>query len=74
MDILKVEMKKLDNEVLKVSVKEQLREAYKADIEDLEYVQLEFSTFCKNQQFYLSSVTERITSFLSKTALHLVRN
>jgi replicative DNA helicase len=50
MDILKVEMKKLDNEVLKVSVKEQLREAYKADIEDLEYVQLEFSTFCKNQQ------------------------
>jgi len=50
MDILKVEMKKMDNEVLKVSVKEQLREAYKADIEDLEYVQLEFSTFCKNQQ------------------------
>lgn len=50
MDILKVEMKKLDNEVLKVSVKEQLREAYKADIEDLAYVQEEFSTFCKNQQ------------------------
>jgi replicative DNA helicase len=50
MDILKVEMKKLDNEVLKVSVKEQLREAYRADLEDLEYVQLEFSTFCKNQQ------------------------
>ena len=50
MDILKVEMKKLDNEVLKISVKEQLREAYKADIEDLEYVQEEFSTFCKNQQ------------------------
>jgi hypothetical protein len=39
MDILKVEMKKMDNEVLKVSVKEQLREAYRADIEDLEYVQ-----------------------------------
>ena len=50
MDILKVEMKKLDNEVLKVSVKEQLREAYKADIDDLHYVQEEFSTFCKNQQ------------------------
>lgn len=50
MDILKVEMKKLDNEVLKVSVKEQLREAYKADIDDLNYVQEEFSTFCKNQQ------------------------
>jgi replicative DNA helicase len=50
MDILKVEMKKLDNEVLKVSVKEQLREAYKADVDDLQYVQEEFSTFCKNQQ------------------------
>jgi replicative DNA helicase len=50
MDILKVEMKKLDNEVLKVSVKEQLREAYQADIDDLHYVQEEFSTFCKNQQ------------------------
>jgi len=59
MDILKVEMKKLDNEVLKISVKEQLREAYKADVEDLEYVQEEFSTFCKNQQLkkaLLSSV------------------
>ena len=43
-------MKKLDNEVLKVAVKEQLREAYKADIDDLAYVQEEFSTFCKNQQ------------------------
>jgi replicative DNA helicase len=50
MDILKVEMKKLDNEVLKVSVKEQLREAYRADLDDLQYVQEEFSTFCKNQQ------------------------
>ena len=59
MDILKVEMKKLTNEVLKVSVKEQLREAYRADIEDLAYVQEEFSTFCKNQQLkkaLLSSV------------------
>ena len=59
MDILKVEMKKLDYEVLKVSVKEQLREAYRADLEDLEYVQEEFSTFCKNQQLkkaLLSSV------------------
>jgi len=50
MDILKVEMKKVENEVLQVSIKEQLREAYKADIEDLTYVQEEFSAFCKNQQ------------------------
>ena len=59
LEMLKVEMKKLDNDVLKVSVKEQLREAYKSDITDLEYVQEEFSTFCKNQQLkkaLLSSV------------------
>lgn len=50
MDVLKVEMKKIENDVLKVSIKEQLREAYRADIEDLTYVQEEFSSFCKNQQ------------------------
>jgi replicative DNA helicase len=50
MDILKVEMKKVENEVLQVSIREQLREAYKADIDDLAYVQEEFSAFCKNQQ------------------------
>ena len=50
MDILKVEVQKIDNEVLQLSVKEQLREAYQASDDDLEYVQEEFSTFCKNQQ------------------------
>ena len=50
MDILKVEVKKIENEVLQLSIKEQLREAYQASDEDLEYVQEEFSTFCKNQQ------------------------
>jgi replicative DNA helicase len=50
MDILKVELKKVENEVLKVAVKDQLREAYQASDEDLEYVQEEFSSFCKNQQ------------------------
>ena len=33
-----------------LSVKEQLREAYQASDEDLEYVQEEFTGFCKNQQ------------------------
>jgi len=50
MDILKVELKKVDNEVLRVSIKEQLREAYEASADALEYVREEFSTFCKNQQ------------------------
>jgi len=35
MDILKVELKKIDNEVLQVSIKEQLRAAYEASDEDL---------------------------------------
>lgn len=59
MDFLKLEMKKLENEVLQISVKEQLREAYRASDDDLEYVIEEFSTFCKNQQLkkaLLSSV------------------
>ena len=59
MDTLKVELKKLSNEVLKVSIKEQLKLAYDASSDDLEYVQEEFSTFCKNQQLksaLLSSV------------------
>ena len=50
MDVLVVELKKLNNDVLKISVKEQLKQAYESSIEDLEYVQEEFSTFCKNQQ------------------------
>ena len=59
LDVLKVEVKKVENEVLQVSIKEQLREAYIASEADLKYVQEEFSTFCKNQQLkkaLLSSV------------------
>lgn len=50
MEVLKVETKKITNEVLQLSVKEQLREAYQASDSDLEYVEQEFSSFCKNQQ------------------------
>jgi len=51
MDVLKVEMKKLENEVLQVSIKEQLKEAYRSsDESDLTYVKQEFTNFCKNQQ------------------------
>ena len=50
MEVLKVEMKKVTNEVLQVAIKEQLREAYQASNDDLKYVQEEFSNFCKNQQ------------------------
>lgn len=51
MDVLKVEMKKVENEVLQLSIKEQLREAYRSsDESDLTYVKVEFTNFCKNQQ------------------------
>lgn len=59
LDSLKIEVKKIDNEVLKTTVVEQLKEAYKATYDDQEYVEQEFSNFCKNQQLkkaLLSSV------------------
>jgi replicative DNA helicase len=50
MEVLKIELQKLENEVLRLSIKEQLREAYIASEQDLKYVKDEFSSFCKNQQ------------------------
>ena len=50
LEILKVELQKIENEVLQVSIKEQLKQAYVSSDEDLEYVQEEFTNFCKNQQ------------------------
>jgi replicative DNA helicase len=50
LEVLKTELKKIDNEVLQVAVKEQLREAYQSADDDLEYIEEEFSNFCKNQQ------------------------
>jgi len=50
LDVLKVELKKIENEVLQVAVKEELRNSYEASKDDLEYVQEEFSKFCKNQE------------------------
>lgn len=50
MDVLKVELQKIENEVLQVAVKEELRNSYQASQDDLEYVEEEFTTFCKNQE------------------------
>ena len=50
LDILKVELQKIDNEVLQISIREQLKEAYVASDDDLKYVQEEFTNFCRNQQ------------------------
>ncbi len=50
MDVLKVELQKIENEVLQVAVKEELRNSYAASQDDLDYVEEEFTTFCKNQE------------------------
>ena len=50
MDVLKVELQKLDNEILVVALKEELRNSYAASQDDLAYVQEEFLGFCKNQE------------------------
>jgi replicative DNA helicase len=50
LEFLQVEVKKIDNEVLKVSVAEQVKESLKAANEDRDYIEQEFSGFCKNQQ------------------------
>jgi replicative DNA helicase len=49
-EVLKSEYEKITNDVLKVSIREQLREAYKQIDTDSEYIESEFSAFCKNQQ------------------------
>jgi replicative DNA helicase len=59
MDVLKIELQKVENEVLKISIREQLKLAYQSSDEDMVYVIEEFSSFCKNQQIkkaLLSSV------------------
>lgn len=50
LEVLKVELQKIDNDVLQVAVKEELRNSYEASQDDVEYVQEEFAKFCKNQE------------------------
>ena len=57
LDYLQIEVKKIDNEVLKISVVDQIKEAYKASNEDQDYVEQEFSNFCRNQQLKKALLT-----------------
>jgi len=48
---MSIEVKKIENEVLRISIVEALKEAYKlSDQSDIEWVEAEFSSFCRNQQ------------------------
>lgn len=49
LDSLKIELKKIDNEILQTAIKEQLKLVYTTQYDDQEYVEEEFSNFCKNQ-------------------------
>ncbi len=50
MEVLKTEMKKVNNDVLKLSIKEQLQLAYSDNREDQNYIETEFFNFCRNQE------------------------
>ena len=51
MEVLSTEVKKIDNDVLKIAITEGLREAYKeSQAKDLDWIENEFTSFCKNQQ------------------------
>ena len=50
MDVLKAELQKVDNDVLMTALKEELRNSYAASQEDLDYVEEEFTSFCRNQE------------------------
>lgn len=50
MDVLKVELQKVENDVLRTALKEELRNSYIASQDDLEYVEEEFTSFCRNQE------------------------
>jgi replicative DNA helicase len=57
LEILKIELQKVENEVLQISIKEQLKQAYTSSDADLQYVQEEFTNFCKNQQLKKALLT-----------------
>ena len=57
LEALQIEVKKLDNDVLKTAVIEHLRESFKIENNDIEYVRNEFTGFCKNQQLKKALMT-----------------
>ena len=50
LDSFSVEVKKIDNEILKISIIEQLRIIYHVTENDSKYVEQGFVSFCRNQQ------------------------
>lgn len=49
-DVLKVELQKVENDILKVAIKEELKNALTSSQDDIDYVKEEFTQFCRNQK------------------------
>jgi replicative DNA helicase len=64
LESLQVEVRKIDNDVLKVAVVDQVKEALKIGSDDSDYIQQEFSNFCKNQ--HLKTALLNSVELLSK--------
>ena len=50
LEVLKVELQKVDNQLLKVAIKEELKNALDSSKDDIDYVTEEFTKFCRNQK------------------------
>jgi replicative DNA helicase len=50
MEVVKIEMSKENNDVLKVSIKEELKQVYTVTHDEIDYVENEFKNFCQNQK------------------------
>ena len=50
LEVLKIELQKVENDILKIAIKEELKHSYEASQEDLDYVEEEFAMFCRNQE------------------------
>jgi len=76
LEALQIEVKKLENDVLKTAVVEQLRESYRIENQDIEYVREEFSNFCKNQQLKKALLTsvELLNSGMYEDIRQLIDN
>lgn len=49
-EVLKIEVLKIENEVSRIAVKNELKTSYSESTEDIEYVKEEFTSFCRNQE------------------------
>ena len=50
LEVLPIEFKKIDNDVLKVAVREELKYSYEVSTDDLQLVKEELLAFCRNQE------------------------